>query len=172
MRPLMLFISVLILLTVGIGLGTLSQQQTNILLLATVIGVLIMWWQQRFWCVETLLLCDRPRDTLRGIIDIAVARWAEGRPMRFRVVSETPAAVVLQAVYFGWRVGAWQQITVTAEEGSIRVVSEATVPQRREGWHNLAAVREQLRHCIEWARERSGGEIDHERQRGVFAGPA
>ena len=47
--------------------------------------------------------------------------------MRFRVVSETPAGVVLKA-YFGWRPGVWQRIAVTVEEGSIRVVSEATVP--------------------------------------------
>jgi hypothetical protein len=171
MRPLVLLVGVLIMLAVGIGLGILSQQHTNILLLATVIGVLSMWWQQRFWCAETLLLCDRPREDLRGIIDIAVARWAEGRPMRFRVVSETPAGVVLQA-YLGWRPGVWQRIAVTAEEGSIRVVSEATVPQRRAGWQNLAAVREQVSRVIEWARGRSGEEIDHERQRGALAGPA
>ena len=77
MRALVLLVGVLIMLAVGTGLGILSQQHTNILLLATVIGLLIMWWQQRFSCAETLLLCDRPREALRGIIDIAVGRWAE-----------------------------------------------------------------------------------------------
>jgi hypothetical protein len=171
MRALVLLVGVLVMLAFGIGFGLLSQQRIDILLLTAMICLLIMPLQQRFWCAETLLLCDRPSEELRGIIDLAVARWAEGRPRRFRVVSEMPAGVVLQA-NLGWQPGIWQRIAVTAEEGSIRVVSEATVPQRREGWQNLAAVREQVSRSIEWARGRSREEIDHERQRGALAGPA
>jgi hypothetical protein len=170
MRALALLVGTLVWLAVGIGFGILTEQRRDILLLVALLCLLSMWWQQRFWCAETLLLCNRPREELRGIIDLAVARWAEGRPRRFRVVSETPAGVVLQA-YFVWQPVIWQQITVTAEEGSIRVVSEAIVPQRR-GWQLVAAVREQVSRSIEWARGRSCEEIDHERQRGGLAAPA
>jgi hypothetical protein len=70
-----------------------------------------------------------------------------------------------------WLSGGWQRIAVTAEEGSIRVVSEATVP-RREAWENLAIVREQVSGTIEWAQGRSGEEIDRECQRWALAEPA
>jgi hypothetical protein len=142
-----------------------------VLLIPVVTFLLVMWWQQRYWCAETLLLCDQPREVLRSIIDLAVARWGEARPRRFRVESETPNGVVLRA-RFEWRPGVWQRITISAQERSIRVVSEASVPAGFGGWQNIEAVREQVNHVIDWARGRTREEIEKERQKGPLAGPA
>jgi hypothetical protein len=142
-----------------------------VLLIPAVSFLLVMWWQQRYWCAETLLLCDQPRDVLRSIIGLAVARWGTASPLRFRVESETPDGVVLRS-RLGWRPGVWQRITISAQERSIRVVSEATLPAGAGGRQNVEAVREQVSRAIDWARGRSGEEIEEERRKGPLAGPA
>jgi hypothetical protein len=141
-----------------------------VLLIPAVVFLFVMWWQQRRWFAETLLLCDQPRKVLRGIIGIAVARWGWESPLNFRVESETADGVVLRARH-GWRPGLWQRITVSVQEGAIRLVSEGTIPAGFGGWQNLEAVRDRVCRAIEWARGRTLEEIDQERRKGPLAGP-